>query len=237
MQESALAAVEARVRAVGRARRPTDASLVLFDDSWHQGVVGIVASRLKDRFHRPTIAFAPNADGSLRGSGRSIAGLHLRDALDLVYKREPGLIAKFGGHAMAAGLSIARADLPRFEAVVRARGARDARPGAADPHDRDRRVARRGRGHDRRTCSRSMRRCGGRASRAPVFADEFAIESQRIVKEKHLKLTLRRGRRVFDAIWFNSVAVLPDRAHIVYRLASNSYNGSTKVQFIVEQAE
>ncbi len=237
MQEGALIAIQAAHDAVSTGEGSgLRASIVLFDDEWHQGVVGIVASRLKDRFHRPTIAFALNADGSLRGSGRSITGLHLRDVLDLVFKREPGLIAKFGGHAMAAGLSIARADLERFaasfERAVRA---------VLDPALLTRTIETDGSlDEDEATVANVLAldaQVWGQGFAAPVFADDFAIESQRIVKEKHLKLTLRRGRRVFDAIWFNSVAVLPDHAHIVYRLASNSYNGNTKVQFIVEQAE
>ena len=241
MQESALVAVEAQHEAIAAASSSDGggrlrASIVLFDDRWHQGVVGIVASRLKDRFHRPTIAFAVNADGSLRGSGRSIAGLHLRDVLDLVFKREPGLIAKFGGHAMAAGLSIARADLARFEASFER-----AVHAMLDPASLTRTIETDGSLDEAEATVANVialdAQVWGQGFAAPVFADDFAIESQRIVKEKHLKLTLRRGRRVFDAIWFNNVAVLPDRAHVVYRLASNSYNGATKIQFIVEQAE
>ena len=232
MQESALLAVESASDAQPASR----ASLVLFDDSWHQGVVGIVASRLKDRFHRPTIAFAVNADGTLRGSGRSIQGLHLRDALDLVSKREPGLIAKFGGHAMAAGLTLARVDLPRFEAsfekAVRA---------MLDPLLLTRTIETDGSLDEAEATVANVlaleAQVWGQGFAPPLFSDAFDVESQRIVKEKHLKLTLRKGRRVFDAIWFNNVAVLPDRAHVVYRIASNSYNGSTTLQFIVEQAE
>jgi single-stranded-DNA-specific exonuclease len=232
MQESALLAVESASDAQSSSR----ASLVLFDDGWHQGVVGLVASRLKDRFHRPTIAFAVNADGSLRGSGRSIQGLHLRDALDLVSKREPGLIAKFGGHAMAAGLTIARSDLPRFEASFEA-----AVRAMLDPLLLTRTIETDGSLDEAEATVANVlaleAQVWGQGFAAPLFSDAFDVESQRIVKEKHLKLTLRKGRRVFDAIWFNNVAVLPDRAHVVYRIASNSYNGSTKLQFIVEQAE
>jgi single-stranded-DNA-specific exonuclease len=239
MQESALLAVEAQREAIAAAAEPGTrprASLVLFDATWHQGVIGIVASRLKDRFHRPTIAFAINADGTLRGSGRSIAGLHLRDALDLVFKREPGLIDKFGGHAMAAGLTIASTDLARFEAAFE-----KAVLVMLDPALLTRTIETDGSLDETEATVANVvaldAQVWGQGFAPPLFADAFEVESQRIVKEKHLKLTLRRGRRVFDAIWFNNVAVLPDRAHIVYRLASNSYNGNTKVQFIVEQAE
>ena len=238
MQDSALLAVEAHhATALGDAPgERSRASIVLFDETWHQGVVGIVASRLKDRFHRPTIAFALNADGSLRGSGRSIAGLHLRDALDLVFKREPGLIAKFGGHAMAAGLSIAHADFARFEACFE-----KAVRTLLDPAALTRTIENDGSlDEDEATVANVVAldaQVWGQGFAPPLFVDAFLVESQRIVKEKHLKLTLRKGRRVFDAIWFNTVAVLPDRAHVVYRLAANSYNGATKVQFIVERAE
>ena len=239
MQESALLAVEAQRRTIAvdaDPARAARASLVLFDETWHQGVVGIVASRLKDRFHRPTIAFAVNADGSLRGSGRSIAGLHLRDALDLVFKREPRLIAKFGGHAMAAGLSIARDDLPRFEAAFE-----KAVRTMLDPALLTRTIETDGPlDEDEATVANVLAlesQVWGQGFAPPLFADSFAIESQRIVKEKHLKLTLRKGHRVFDAIWFNSVAVLPDRAHLVYRIGANTYNGNTRVQLIVEHGE
>ena len=239
MQESALAAVESRREAMDAAARPGTrprATLVLFDEEWHQGVVGLVASRLKDRFHRPTIAFAVNGDGSLRGSGRSIPGLHLRDALDLVFKREPTLIDRFGGHAMAAGLTIARVDLQRFEAAFE-----KAVAAMLDPAALKRTIETDGSLDQAEATVANVlaleAQVWGQGFAPPVFVDTFDVDSQRIVKEKHLKLTLRRGRDVFDAIWFNNVTVLPTRAHVVYRLASNSYNGSTKLQFIVEQAE
>jgi single-stranded-DNA-specific exonuclease len=235
MQESALAAIEALIADSSVDRRPR-ASIVLFDESWHQGVVGLVASRLKDRFHRPTVAFAQNADGSLRGSGRSIVGLHLRDALDLVSKREPDLVERFGGHAMAAGLTIARGHLPRFEAAFE-----KAVASLLDPSALTRTIETDGSlADDEATIANVLAleaQVWGQGFAPPSFVDTFDVDSQRIVKEKHLKLTLRRGRQVYDAIWFNSIALLPDRAHVVYRLASNSYNGQARVQLIVEQAE
>jgi single-stranded-DNA-specific exonuclease len=182
------------------------------------------------------VAFAFNGDGTLRGSGRSIAGLHLRDALDLVCKREPGLIARFGGHAMAAGLTIARDDLDRFEAAFER-----AVHAMLDPAALTRTIETDGSLDDEEATVANVvaleAQVWGQGFAPPLFVDAFDVESQRIVKEKHLKLTLRRGRRLFDAIWFNSTATLPARAHVVYRLAANSYNGATKVQFIVEQAE
>ena len=168
MQAAALAAVES-IGGVGDA-----CSLALYDAGWHQGVVGIVASRLKDRFHRPTVIFARGGSGELKGSGRSIAGLHLRDALDLVAKRAPGLIARFGGHAFAAGLSIAEADLPRFRTLFeevarealspaqlcpRAGNRRRTRPRRARPRPRARDARRRlGPGFRRPGVRRRLRR-------------------------------------------------------------------------------
>ena len=239
MQEGALLAIEAERERVASNPVPgarPKATIVLFDRAWHQGVVGIVASRLKDRFHRPTIAFALNGDGTLRGSGRSIAGLHLRDALDLVFKREAGLIERFGGHAMAAGLTIAVDDLPRFE-----RAFEDAVHAVLDPALLTKTIETDGSLDETDATVVNVlaleAQVWGQGFAPPLFVDTFAVESQRIVKEKHLKLTLRRGRHVFEAIWFNNIATLPDRAHVVYRLAANSYNGSTRVQFVVEQAE
>ena len=241
MQEAALAAIEARSKslAVGSPNAPgagLRAAIVLFDPEWHQGVVGIVASRMKDRFHRPTIAFAPAADGTLRGSGRSIAGLHLRDALDLVFKREPGLIDKFGGHAMAAGLTIAHADLPRFEAAFE-----KAVRAMLDPALLTRTIETDGPLDEAAATIATVRaldaQVWGQGFAAPLFSDAFDIQSQRIVKEKHLKLSLRKGKRMFDAIWFNNVATLPDHVHVVYRIAADSYNGNTRLQLIVEYAE
>lgn len=233
MQETALAAIEARSLASDAAQR---AAIVLFDAEWHQGVVGIVASRIKDRFHRPTVAFAPAADGTLRGSGRSIAGLHLRDALDLVFKREPGLIAKFGGHAMAAGLTIAHADLPRFEVAFE-----KAVRAMLDPVLLTRTIETDGPLAEDAATIATVRaldaQVWGQGFAAPLFSDVFDIQSQRIVKEKHLKLTMKKGKRTFDAIWFNNVATLPNRAYVVYRIAADSYNGNTRLQLIVEYAE
>ena len=233
MQETALAAIEAQSASLDAAQR---AAIVLFDAEWHQGVVGIVASRIKDRFHRPTIAFAPAGDGTLRGSGRSIAGLHLRDVLDLVFKREPGLIDRFGGHAMAAGLTIAQADLARFEAAFE-----KAVRAMLDPVSLTRTIETDGPLAEDAATIATVRaldaQVWGQGFAAPLFSDGFDVQSQRIVKEKHLKLSLRKGGRLFDAIWFNQVATLPDHAHVVYRIAAETYNGSTRLQLIVEHAE
>jgi single-stranded-DNA-specific exonuclease len=216
---------------------PQDASTIaVFDDGWHQGVIGIVASRLKEKFYRPTITFAPAGDGWIKGSGRSIAGFHLRDALDLVSKRVPGLIDKFGGHAMAAGLSI-RADhfdtfRAAFEAVGRAwlSEAQLERVVETDGPLED----------DFYTVQFIELLDGqvwGQGFAPPVFCDEFRVVSQRILKDKHLKLLLERNGRRYDAIWFGNTASLGERARVAFRLDANEYNGVTKVQLLVEHAE
>jgi single-stranded-DNA-specific exonuclease len=216
---------------------PQDASTIaVFDDGWHQGVIGIVASRLKEKFYRPTITFAPAGDGWIKGSGRSIAGFHLRDALDLVSKRVPGLIDKFGGHAMAAGLSIRLEHFDTFrdafEAVGRAwlSEAQLERVVETDGPLED----------DFYTVQFIELLDGqvwGQGFAPPVFCDEFRVVSQRILKEKHLKLLLERNGRRYDAIWFGNTASLGERARVAFRLDANEYNGVTKVQLLVEHAE
>ena len=223
MQAAALAAVES-IGGVGDA-----CSLALYDAGWHQGVVGIVASRLKDRFHRPTVIFARGGGGELKGSGRSIAGLHLRDALDLVAKRAPGLIARFGGHAFAAGLSIAEADLPRFrtlfeevarEALSPAQLARVLETdGELAPDELDLDLARAM--HDA---------VWGQGFDAPVFDGVFDVLDQRIVGVRHSKLTLRRGDATYTAMLFGHAEALPGRIRAAYRLDVNEWNGNQSLQ-------
>lgn len=216
---------------------PTDkAALTLFDNSWHQGVIGIVASRLKEKFFRPTITFAPAGDGMIRGSGRSIPGFHLRDALDLVYKRHPQLIDKFGGHAMAAGLSLREDNFAQFSAAFE-QVAREWLTAADLEHVLE---------HDGSLptayfslefISQLEQQVWGQGFPAPVFCDEFQVLSQRILKDKHLKLQLQRDNRKFDAIWFNHADGLPERVVAAYKLDANDYNGRTTVQLMVEFAE
>ncbi|MGA7593583.1 MAG: single-stranded-DNA-specific exonuclease RecJ [Gallionella sp.] len=165
-------------------------SLVLFDASWHQGVIGILASRLKDKFHRPTIAFARSINGEIKGSGRSIAGLHLRDALDLVSKRHPDLIRKFGGHAAAAGLSLAESDFGEFAAAFE-----EVAASLLDQHDLARRIETDGALNPAEMNLEIARllegQVWGQGFPAPQFSDDFIVISQRVVGEKHLKLQLR----------------------------------------------
>ncbi|MCC8394390.1 single-stranded-DNA-specific exonuclease RecJ [Paraburkholderia sp. MMS20-SJTR3] len=212
-------------------------TITLFNPSWHQGVIGIVAGRLKEKFHRPSFTFAPADDSGVmvKGSGRSIAGFHLRDALDLISKREPDLIVKFGGHAMAAGLSIAAADVPRFTAAFEAVGREWLSPEALA-----RTVETDGELEDAYFTPQFVEMLDaavwGQGFPAPLFSGEFEIASQALVKDKHLKLQLLRGRQRFNAIWFNHTDTLPARTTLAYRLASDTWNGVSRVQLIVEHA-
>jgi single-stranded-DNA-specific exonuclease len=211
-------------------------TISVFDAGWHQGVIGIVASRLKEKFYRPTITFAPGAEGWIKGSGRSIPGFHLRDALDLVSKRAPSLIDKFGGHAMAAGLTI-RADAfdafaQAFEAVGKA---------WLSAAQLERVIETDGPLEDAYYTTQFIElmegQVWGQGFAPPVFCDEFRVISQRILKERHLKLLLERNGQRYDAIWFGHTASLGERARIAFRLDANEYNGVTKVQLMVEHAE
>jgi single-stranded-DNA-specific exonuclease len=212
------------------------ASVCVFHPSWHQGVVGLVASRLKEKFFRPTLAFAPAGDDELRGSGRSIPDVHLRDALDLVSKRHPGLIRKFGGHAMAAGLTLGREDFDRFvpafnQAVIELTGRKSFEPvietdGSLEPGFANAQVA-----------VMLEQEVWGAGFAAPLFLDEFIVRSQKLVGEKHLKLALERGHQRFDAIWFGHTESLPEFVRVAYRLDQNVWNGRISVQLVVEYAE
>jgi single-stranded-DNA-specific exonuclease len=216
---------------------PSNSSTIcVFDDTWHQGVIGIVASRLKEKFFRPTITFAPGADGWIKGSGRSIPGFHLRDALDLVYKKAPSLIDKFGGHAMAAGLTL-RADAfdafaAAFEEVGRA---------WLSKQQLERVIETDGPLEDAYYTTAFIDlmagQVWGQGFAPPVFCDEFRVVSQRVLKERHLKLVLEKNGARYDAIWFSHIDALGERAKVAFRLDANEYNGVTKVQLMVEHAE
>jgi single-stranded-DNA-specific exonuclease len=253
--EASAAPLAAELERLNRARREVEAtmheqaldgldatvaddrySLCIYRPEWHQGVVGIVASRLKDRFHRPTIVFARAGAGELRGSGRAIAGFHLRDALDLVAKRAPETIARFGGHAFAAGLTLSEPALPRFSAEFE-RVAREwlspavLRPtietdGELDPADLTVGLA-----------QEIEARVWGQGFPGPIFDSEFSVLEQRAVGEKHLRLVLTGGGRRCDAMLFNEPGPLPERIHAAYRIEINRYQGLTSPQLIVEYWE
>ncbi len=229
MQDTALALLDSY--------NPQDKTTIsVFDESWHQGVIGIVASRLKDKFYRPTITFAPGGDGLIKGSGRSIAGFHLRDALDLVSKHAPTLIEKFGGHAMAAGLTI-RADA--FDAFARAfeTVGRD----WLSINQLERVIETDGPLEDAYFTTQFIElmdsQVWGQGFAPPVFCDEFRVLNQRVLKEKHLKLMLEKNGQRYDAIWFGHAEALPERAMVAYRLDANEFNGVTRVQLMVEHAD
>nr|WP_316644142.1 single-stranded-DNA-specific exonuclease RecJ [uncultured Roseateles sp.] len=209
------------------------AALSIFDPDFHEGVVGIVASRLKDRVHRPTFVFAIGADGLLKGSGRSIPGFHLRDALDLVSKRHPEVLKKFGGHAMAAGCTLAEDGFETFDRALQQVAAEWL---------------------DAASLQRTLRTDGplapelftaatvqqldaqvwGQAFEPPVFCDPVQIVSQRLVGEKHLKLRVRQGGVLRDAIWFGHSEPVAEQGLLAYRLSLDEYNGQQRVQMVVE---
>jgi single-stranded-DNA-specific exonuclease len=214
----------------------TPPALAIYDRDFHEGVVGIVASRLKDQLHRPTFVFARGLDGLLKGSGRSIDGFHLRDALDLVSKRHPGLLTRFGGHAMAAGCTLAEADFATFDAAFQ-QVARD----GLDAATLERRVLSDGplgiEHFTADTVHALNAQVWGPSFEAPLFSDEVDIISQRLVGEKHLKMSVKHAGAVRDAIWFGHVDSLPARVTLAYRLGVDEYNGRQRLQMIVEAAQ
>ncbi len=214
--------------------------LCLFEPDWHQGVIGILASRLKERYHRPAIAFADAGDGLLKGSARSVPGLHIRDALDAVAARHPGLISKFGGHAMAAGLSLPQEHFGAFAAAFDAEVRRqlseddltgrllsDGQLGAEEFH---------------LELAKALRHAGpwGQHFPEPLFHGVFQIVTQRVVGEKHLKLVLKTecGSLTLDGIAFNvDRDIWPNPnvrwVELAYKLDVNEYQGRESVQLMV----
>lgn len=211
------------------------AAICVHHPDWHQGVVGLVASRLKEKYYRPVIAFAPGGDGHWRGSGRSIPDVHLRDVLDLVSKRHPGLILKFGGHAMAAGLTLASDGIDQFApalsaAVIELTGREHFEPlietdGSLESGYANVQVA-----------ALLQQQVWGAGFPAPLFLDEFEVSQQRLVGEKHLKLSLLRDRQRYEAIWFNHDALMPKRIRAVYRPTINTWQSVVSLQLVIETA-
>jgi single-stranded-DNA-specific exonuclease len=238
MQGEAIAIANQHLQDSAAADVDRPAGLCLFDPTWHQGVVGLVAGRVKDRLHCPVIAFAPSPDGSLRGSARSVEGIHIRDVLDGIATGHPGLIEKFGGHAMAAGLTLDAALLPAFrvafaaEVAARSEG-RDSRghlhsDGELAPADFSLETA------------RLLRAAGpwGQGFPEPVFDGDFGILDTRLVGERHLKLKVKGAAGPLDCISFgylgseleNAAVRAGARVKLLFRLEVNEYNGSERVQ-------
>ena len=229
MQLDALAAID---DAVVQQR----STICLFDESWHQGVVGLVASRIKEKYHRPTIAFARAGESELRGSGRSIEGVHLRDTLDLVTKVAPTLVKRFGGHAMAAGLTLTAGEYENFVAAFEA-----ATRSSCDRSIFERTVATDGALEPSEFTFGLVEACEqhvwGQGFPAPLFAQEFDVVEQRLVKDRHLKLALELDGRRFNGIFFRRTEALPRRARLAYRPAIDAYQGQRRLTLFVEFCE
>ena len=212
-------------------------TITLFEPGWHQGIVGLVASRVKDSRHRPTVAFANAGEGELKGSGRSIEGVHLRDMLDLVTKKAPGIIKKFGGHAMAAGLTIQADALDAFTQAFE-----DVVTENTDPDTFERHVL-----VDGPLSSEEINeslvdainaQSWGQGFLPPLFANEFKVLRQTALKGGHLKLALEMSNGMrFSAIYFRRAAEIPTRAVLAYRPEINEWMGRRNIQLVVEQLQ
>ena len=211
-------------------------SLSIYNADYHQGVIGILASRLKEKYHRPTVVFADANDDIIKGSGRSIVNFHLRDALDLVTKRHPNLIIKFGGHAMAAGLSIKQADFADFQNAFET-AARELLTEA----DLQAVIETDGNLTTNEMCLQTAQilasQVWGQGFPQPLFGDNFSVISQRIVGQKHLKLILEKDQKRVDAIYFNCQDSLKHEIRATYALECNEYNGLQTVQLVIKHID
>ena len=209
----------------------------VFDPDFHEGVVGIVASRIKDKLHRPTFVFAasgaPGKEHELKGSGRSIAGFHLRDALDLVAKRHPGVLLRFGGHAMAAGCTIEQDQFDTFEQALQQVAAEwlDAAT-LTQRLPTDGALPREARRAD--VAEELQQAVWGQGFAAPVFSEELVVVSQRLVADRHLALKLRHQGEPVDGMWFGRTEPLPARAHLAFRLELDEWQGQRRVRLLIE---
>ncbi|UCC13941.1 MAG: single-stranded-DNA-specific exonuclease RecJ [Gammaproteobacteria bacterium] len=240
MQNQAACAVEALALDESGSLPPV---LCLFDSDWHQGVVGLVAGRIKEKIHRPVVAFAQDGEQRVKGSARSIPGLHIRDVLAEVDSRNPGLIERFGGHAMAAGLSLSRADLGQFRSCL-SQVVED----HLDPMALTREILTDGSLSDAQLSLETaelLRQAGpwGQGFPEPVFVDDFQVHDCRVMKERHLRFRLSRlgGNREIAAVAFNQAECVaghrPTRLRLVYRLDVNEFRGVRSPQLIVQHIE
>ena len=236
MREQALALAQS----LFDAQEEPPPAICVFDPDFHEGVVGIVASRIKDQFHRPTFVFAasqaPGKEHELKGSGRSIPGFHLRDALDLVAKQHPGVLLRFGGHAMAAGCTVAEEHLDTFEQALA-----EIATQWLDPATLQRRLETDGplSPEYRRTdlIDTLQQQVWGQGFAPPVFSEEVDIVSQRLVGDKHMALKIRHQGQPVDGIWFGRTEPLPARVKLAFRLDADEWQGQRRVRFLVEGAE
>ena len=240
MREQAQLAADAMIDLDIHGEEGPPPAIAIYEPSFHEGVVGIVASRIKDKLHRPTFVFAASqAQGKsheIKGSGRSIAGFHLRDALDLVAKRQPGVLLKFGGHAMAAGCTMDEKNFELFEHTLQ-QVAREWLDAATLTRriDTDGPLA----AEYRRTdmVDTLHKEVWGQGFAAPTFSEEVEVVSQRLVGEKHLALKLKHQGQPVDGIWFGHTEPLPARVRLAFRLDADEWQGVRRVRFLVEAAE
>jgi single-stranded-DNA-specific exonuclease len=211
-------------------------SICVVHEDFHQGVIGIVAGRLKEKYHRPTIVFAPDGKEFLKGSGRSIAGIHLRDVLDWVNKHAPDTIVKFGGHAMAAGLTIVATQYELFKDTFE-----QAVIAMSEPEVFIKQIATDG---ELRPADMTVENIDamnaqvwGQGFAPPLFEGVFEIVEQRILKDAHLKLTLKNQNGSYNAIWFFHASEMSSPIHCAYQMQRNDWNGKTSVQFLIEYAQ
>ena len=212
------------------------ASMVLYQPGWHQGVVGLIASRMRERVHRPVLCFAKGNSNELRGSGRSIPGFHLRDALDVVSKRAPGLILRFGGHAQAAGLTIEEKNIQKFIEIFEHIAA-ELLPEEARTRTVETDGALEAAYHSLEVAQMLEAQIWGQGFPAPLFCDTFLVEDQRVVGERHLRLRVVKDGQRLEAMRFNSLEPLPRKLRAAYRLGVNEFNGLKRPQIAFENVE
>ena len=208
-------------------------AIALYDVSWHQGIIGILASRIKEKFYRPTIIFAKDEEGRLKGSGRSISNFHLRDAIDLISKKNPNLIMSFGGHAMAAGLTILENDFSLFE--IEFESVASDLLNANDlsiEFEIDHSILDDINIDDINLINSEI---WGQGFPAPIFKDSFQVLDQKIIGGKHVKCTLKYKEKKFSAIYFNHEQSLADKIETIYEIDINRYSGKEEIQLILRQ--